>query len=59
MPAGLTIQLADRSYTRPEGVIEDVLVRVGVLVIPADFDILQSENETPVIHHRYCYGDHS
>ncbi|CAM8910514.1 unnamed protein product [Rhodiola kirilowii] len=43
-PAGLTIQLADRSCKQPEGKIEDVLVQVGELVFPADFYVLKMEN---------------
>ncbi|KAK9689051.1 hypothetical protein RND81_09G031600 [Saponaria officinalis] len=34
------IQLADRSYAYPLGILEDVLVQVGDLVFPADFYIL-------------------
>ncbi|XP_074302229.1 uncharacterized protein LOC141633704 isoform X2 [Silene latifolia] len=34
------IQLADRSYAYPLGVLEDVLVQVGDLIFPADFYIL-------------------
>ncbi|XP_028201963.1 uncharacterized protein LOC114386168 [Glycine soja] len=30
MPTRMTLQLADRSITRPYGVIEDVLVRVNI-----------------------------
>ncbi|CAM8892724.1 unnamed protein product [Rhodiola kirilowii] len=49
-PAGLTIQLADRSCKQPEGKIEDVLVRVGELVFPADFYVLKMENCGPNDH---------
>nr|XP_016446225.1 PREDICTED: uncharacterized protein LOC107771386 [Nicotiana tabacum] len=34
------LQLADRSYVYPEGVIEDVLLQIGKLIFPADFIIL-------------------
>ncbi|CAM8982152.1 unnamed protein product [Rhodiola kirilowii] len=43
-PAGLTIQLADRSCKQPEAMIKDVLVQVGELVFPADFYVLKMEN---------------
>ncbi|CAM8920484.1 unnamed protein product [Rhodiola kirilowii] len=46
-PAGLTIQLADRSCKQPEGKIEDVLVQVGELVFPADFYVLKMEHSSP------------
>ncbi|CAM8943733.1 unnamed protein product [Rhodiola kirilowii] len=49
-PAGLTIQLADRSCKQPEGKIEDVLVQVGELVFPADFYVLKMENSSPTDH---------
>ncbi|CAM8949930.1 unnamed protein product [Rhodiola kirilowii] len=49
-PAGLTIQLVDRSCKQPEGKIEDVLVQVGELVFPADFFVLKMENCGPNDH---------
>ncbi|CAM8902253.1 unnamed protein product [Rhodiola kirilowii] len=49
-PAGLTIQLADRSCKQPEGKIEDVLVQVGELVFPADFYVLKMEHSSPTDH---------
>ncbi|CAM8994162.1 unnamed protein product [Rhodiola kirilowii] len=49
-PAGLTVQLADRSCKQPEGKIEDVLVQVGELVFRADFYVLKMENSTPTDH---------
>ncbi|CAM8968712.1 unnamed protein product [Rhodiola kirilowii] len=49
-PAGLTIQLADRSCKQPEGKIEDVLVQVGELVFSADFYVLKMENCGPNDH---------
>lgn len=43
-PTGITVQLADRSVVYPEGVIEDVLVKVKDLVFPADFYVLKMED---------------
>lgn len=43
---GVVIQLANRSITRPTGVLEDVLVQVNELIFPADFNILDMEDET-------------
>ena len=37
---GMVIQLADRSNTYPDGVLEDVLVQVNELVFPADFYVM-------------------
>ncbi|XP_050916838.1 uncharacterized protein LOC127132019 [Lathyrus oleraceus] len=45
-PTGLIIQLANRSNTRPAGIVEDVLVQVNDLIFPADFYILDMEGET-------------
>ncbi|CAA0838473.1 Uncharacterized mitochondrial protein AtMg00860, partial [Striga hermonthica] len=50
---GVVIQLADRSTTFPDGVVEDVLVKVNDLVFPADFYVLsmddKSSNSTPIL----------
>ncbi|XP_059285922.1 uncharacterized protein LOC132039463 [Lycium ferocissimum] len=47
-PTTIVLQLADRSLARPEGIIEDVLVQVGSLIIPADFVILDFEPDPEV-----------
>ncbi|XP_070054897.1 uncharacterized protein [Nicotiana tomentosiformis] len=39
-PTTVMLQLADRSYIYPEGVIEDVLLQIGKFIFPADFIIL-------------------
>ncbi len=44
-PTGITVQLADRSVVYPEGVIEDVLVKVKGLVFPVDFYVLKMEDD--------------
>ncbi|KAH9718388.1 hypothetical protein KPL71_022206 [Citrus sinensis] len=54
---GIIIQLADRSNAYPKGVMEDVLVQVNELVFPADFYILEMEDElspnpTPILLRR-------
>ncbi|XP_006584216.1 uncharacterized protein LOC114420377 [Glycine soja] len=48
MPTWMTLQLADRSITKPYGVIEDVLVRVKHLIFPADFVVMDIEEDTYV-----------
>ena len=47
----VTLQLADRSLTHPRGIIEDVLVIVDKFIFPADFIILdmQEDKEVPII----------
>ncbi|XP_052888060.1 uncharacterized protein LOC128296661 [Gossypium arboreum] len=42
---GVIIQLTDRSVVHPEGVLEDVLVKVSELIFPADFYIIDMEDE--------------
>ena len=37
---GVIIQLADRSYAYPDGVLEDILVQVKELVFPANFYVV-------------------
>ena len=50
-PTTITLQLADQSLTRPCGIIEDVLVKVDKFIFPADFIILDMEEdkEVPII----------
>ncbi|XP_022014732.1 uncharacterized protein LOC110914234 [Helianthus annuus] len=50
-PTKMSIQLADRSIKYPQGVAENLLVKVGDFVFPADFVILDMEedNEVPLI----------
>jgi len=55
----IVIQLTDRSFVYPLGVIEDVLVKIDSLVIPCDFYILDMEhdscdssNSTPILFGR-------
>jgi len=55
----IVIQLADRSFVYPLGVIEDVQVKIDNLVIPCNFCILDMEhdscdslNNTPILFGR-------
>ncbi|RDX84232.1 hypothetical protein CR513_34747, partial [Mucuna pruriens] len=45
-PTMMTIQLANRSVIQPMGVLEDVPVQVNELTFPADFYVLDMEDET-------------
>ena len=47
-PTTVTLQMADRTMEKPEGVIEDVLVKVGNFVFPVDFIILDMEEDSQV-----------
>ena len=44
-PKQLTLQLPDRSYVHPRGVLEDLHVKVGPFIFPADFVILDIEED--------------
>ncbi|KAK9006515.1 hypothetical protein V6N11_035551 [Hibiscus sabdariffa] len=50
-PTTVILQLADRSHVRPEGKVEDLLVKVGKFVFPADFFILdcEADHKAPII----------
>ncbi|KAI5328084.1 hypothetical protein L3X38_027480 [Prunus dulcis] len=43
----VSIQLADRTIRYPKGILEDVLVKVEALILPADFLVLEME-EAPI-----------
>ncbi|XP_027122262.1 uncharacterized protein [Coffea arabica] len=42
---GIIIQLVDRTNAYPDGLIEDVLVKINELVFPADFYVLDMDDE--------------
>ena len=44
----ISLQLADKSYQHPRGVVENVLVKVGTFILPADFVILDMEEDDTV-----------
>ncbi|CAH9131381.1 unnamed protein product [Cuscuta epithymum] len=41
----MSLQLADRSIRYPRGIVEDVLVQVDKLIIPADFVVLDMDDQ--------------
>ena len=43
-PTSVILQLADRTIRHPDGILEDVLVKVNDLVFPADFYVLDMPN---------------
>ncbi|XP_073120636.1 uncharacterized protein [Henckelia pumila] len=47
-PTTITLQLADLSLTYPRGVVEDVLVKVDKFIFPADFVVLDMEEDQDV-----------
>ena len=48
IPIAITLQIADRSMARPEGVLEDWLVKVGKFIFHVDFLIMKMEEDTLV-----------
>ncbi|XP_074270822.1 uncharacterized protein LOC141594725 [Silene latifolia] len=55
-PSKISLQLADRSVKYPLGVIEDVPLKVGKLVIPCDFFVMDmpEDSHVPIILGRPC-----
>ena len=47
-PTTLALQLADISMTQLEGIIEDVLVKVGKFIFPIDFVVIDMEEDKQV-----------
>ena len=47
-PTTITLKMADRSMAQPEGVLEDVLVKVGKFIFPVDFVIMKMEEDTQI-----------
>ena len=47
-PTAITLQMADRSMAQPEGIPEDVLVKVGKFIFLVDFVIMQMEEDTQI-----------
>ncbi|XP_006580775.1 uncharacterized protein LOC114411242 [Glycine soja] len=48
IPTRMTLQLVDRSITSPYGFIEDVLVKVKHLIFPADFMVMDIEEDPDI-----------
>ena len=47
-PTTLSLQMVDMSMTQPEGIIEDVLVKVGKLIFPVDLVVIDMEEDKQV-----------
>ena len=47
-PTTITLQMADRLMAQLEGILEDVLVKVGKFIFPVDFVIMQMEEDTQI-----------
>ncbi|XP_057734307.1 uncharacterized protein LOC130949667 [Arachis stenosperma] len=53
-PTKMALQLADRSFKFPHGIVENLLVKAGDFIFPADFVVLdmQEEAKTSIIRGR-------
>ena len=47
-PTRVTLQMADRSIKHPRGIIEDILVKVDKFIFPADFVVLDMEEDRDI-----------
>lgn len=47
-PTTIVLQLEDRSVAKPEGVVEDVLVKVGSIIFLVDFVVLNFKPDLEV-----------
>nr|GEU42578.1 reverse transcriptase domain-containing protein [Tanacetum cinerariifolium] len=56
-PTRMTLELVDRSITRPKGVVEDVFVKVGKFYFPTNFVVVDFEADpsVPLIPGRYFF----
>ena len=44
----MTLQMADMTLANPEGILEDVLIKVGKFVFPVDFVVINIEEDKQV-----------
>ena len=44
-PTALSLQMADHSLTYPQGILEDMLVKVDKFIFPVDFSVLEMEKD--------------
>ena len=47
-PISITLQMADRTLAHLEGILEDVLIKVGKFVFPVDFVVINIEEDKKV-----------
>ena len=47
-PAAITLQMKDRTLAHPEGILEDVLIKVGKFVFSMDFVVINMEEDKKI-----------
>ena len=48
-PTNVCLSMADKSVTYPLGILENMPTKVGKLVIPADFVVLEMEEDLEIL----------
>ena len=44
-PTTMSLQMSDKSMAQPEGILEDVLVKVGKFIFPDDFIVINMKED--------------
>ena len=47
-PTAMTLQIADITLAQPEGILENVLIKVGKFIFPVDFVVIDIEEDKQV-----------
>ena len=47
-PTAMTLQMLDKTLAQPEGILEDVLIKVGKFIFPVNFVVIDIEEEKQV-----------
>ena len=47
-PTTMTLQMENRTLAQPEGILEDVLIKVGKFIFPVDFVVVDIEEDKQV-----------
>ena len=40
-PTSMTLHMVERSMAQPEGILEDVLIKMGKFIFPVDFVVMK------------------
>ena len=44
-PIAMTLQMADITFAQPEGILEDMFIKVGKFIFPMDFVVINIEED--------------
>ena len=44
----MTLQMENRTLAQPEGILEDVLIKVGKFIFPVDFVVIDIEEDKQI-----------